>query len=125
VNDEEDQPLEEVLAAYERGVKGKTMNLYKAIAEHLAKGTESVTFCPQGGSMTPRIKSGQEITVHRLKADDELEIGDVVLARVHGQYYLHKIIGIDDHRNRLCIGNNHGGVNGWTTREKVYGKAEA
>jgi SOS-response transcriptional repressor LexA len=99
------------------------VNLYKVIAEQLEAGAESITFSPKGNSMTPRITSGQEITIHRLGADEQLETGNVVLAKVHGQYFLHKITAISD-QERYLIANNHGRINGWTSRGKVYGKAE-
>jgi len=51
---------------------------------------------------------------------DKLEPGDVVLVRVAGNVYHHKIlkVGAD---GRYQIGNNRGGVNGWARPEAVAG----
>lgn len=80
----------------------------------------TVTFRPRGGSMTGLVEDGAEVVVtpcdpHRL------EVGDVVLVRVHGSVYLHKVIGTDPARQRVQIGNNRGGVNGWTRFGNVAG----
>jgi signal peptidase I len=79
---------------------------------------KTVTFRPHGNSMTPLIKSGQEVTVFPLR-DSVLCLGDIVLCKVEGRYYLHKITAIDG--DRVQIGNNHGYINGWTSRNKIYG----
>lgn len=67
--------------------------------------------------MTPRIHSKDLV---RLEAVDrsKLAVDDVVLAKVKGRYWLHKISAIDG--DRVQISNNHGHVNGWTRRDKVY-----
>ena len=80
---------------------------------------ETVQFRPHGNSMQPRIKSGQLVTV--IPATNmELRENDVVLCSVDGKQYLHLIkkIGLD---GKLQIGNNKGHINGWITRDKVYG----
>jgi len=71
----------------------------------------------KGNSMSPIIKSGQ---VHRL-APVELkncEVGDIVFCKVKGNFYTHLIKGKSE--RGLLIGNNKGGINGWT--KQVYGK---
>jgi hypothetical protein len=97
------------------------MNMLDMVAAQLAAPPHWVTFKPHGSSMTPLIRSGQEVTVHRLDAPEALKAGDIVLARVHGVTYLHKILAVDRARKRVQIGNNHGRVNGWTPWRKVYG----
>ena len=69
--------------------------------------------------MTPRIKSGQEVTVVPL-GDYVLKEGDVVLCKVKGSYYLHLVKAVDESRG-YQIGNNHGRINGWT--RTIYGRA--
>jgi hypothetical protein len=59
--------------------------------------------------------------VRRVKSTDVLKTGMIVLARVSGRVYLHKITAVDYGRHRVQIGNNRGGINGWTAYEKVYG----
>jgi hypothetical protein len=86
----------------------------------LMKGAEKITIHPRGHSMEPLIMDRQEVTIHRLREDDVLSPGDVVLAKVRGHIYLHKISAISG--ARIQISNNHGHVNGWTTRDKIAGR---
>jgi len=90
--------------------------MYPMIVERLAKG-EKVTRRVSGNSMTPRVKSGQELTLIPI---DRFQVGDVVLAKVAGRYYVHLLSAIDG--DRVQISNNHGHVNGWTRKDKVYGR---
>ena len=82
----------------------------------LAEG-RTVRFRPRGHSMTPRIRSGQEVEVVPRTRDPES--GEVVLCRVNGADYLHIVSAVQG--DRFQISNNHGHVNGWTTRERIYG----
>lgn len=77
---------------------------------------ETIQFRPVGNSMKGLIRSGQLCTV--VPVVTELKIGDVVLCRVKGNQYLHRIIAIQG--GRYQIGNNKGGINGWT--KAIYGK---
>jgi len=87
----------------------------------LRDGAEQVTIRPRGHSMEPLICDRERVTIRRLRDDDTLEAGDIVLARVRGRIYLHKITAIDG--QRVQISNNHGRVNGWTNRDRVVGRA--
>jgi hypothetical protein len=78
---------------------------------------EMVQFRPRGNSMTGLIKSGQLVTI--IAFQSPLEKGDIVLCKVNGCEYLHKIIAIDGERYQ--IGNNKGKINGWTDRKFIYG----
>jgi signal peptidase I len=82
--------------------------------------TDQITIRPRGHSMEPLIKDRQRVTVTRLHDDDELHVGDIVLAKVHGNIYLHKVTAIDG--DRVQISNNHGHVNGWTHRDRIVGR---
>jgi phage repressor protein C with HTH and peptisase S24 domain len=86
----------------------------------LAGGAEQVTIRPRGNSMTPLIRDRQQVTIRRLGWGEPLAVGDIVLARVRGHVYLHKISAVAG--NKVQISNNHGHVNGWTSRSKVVGK---
>lgn len=79
---------------------------------------EYATIYPRGNSMKGLIESGQEV---RLKPTNpnELKIGDIVLVKVKGCVYLHKIKAT--HKNRYLIGNNTGGLNGWANVNAIYG----
>lgn len=88
------------------------------IVERLNSG-EVVKINPKGQSMTPRILSGDAVEIWPVADHGALKVGDVVLAKVKGRYYLHLISAIDG--DRIQISNNHGHVNGWTHISKVYG----
>lgn len=79
---------------------------------------ETVSFRPKGNSMTPLIKSGDLCTVSPV-ADRQLQRRDIVLCKVAGNQYLHLISAIRG--DEIQISNNHGRVNGWTSRDKIYG----
>lgn len=88
------------------------------IAE-LAAG-RTVQFRPVGNSMAPRILSRQLVTVAPL-GTLSLRNDDIVLCRVSGRVYLHRVVGLA-HRNgrwRYLIANNRGHINGWTGT--IYG----
>lgn len=78
---------------------------------------ELVQFRPRGNSMTGLIESGQLVTIRALQ--EPLTKGDIVLCKVNGNEYLHKIIAIDGERYQ--IGNNKGKINGWTNIRSIYG----
>jgi hypothetical protein len=72
----------------------------------------------KGNSMVPLIYSGQEHELSPVKLDD-VKVGDIVYCKVKGHFYTHLVKAKDDKKGCL-IGNNKGGVNGWT--RNVYGK---
>lgn len=95
------------------------MNLQRVI-EQLEDGP--VTFKTKGNSMTPRVHSGDVVTVAPVDPSEVVR-GDVVLARVRGNLYLHLVTAVEG--ERVQISNNHGHVNGWTSRAKIYGRLES
>ncbi len=82
------------------------------------KNGETVKFRPRGNSMQGKIESGQLVTV--IPAVHPIPVGSIVLCKVAGNQYLHLVIavGSDD---RYQIGNNKGKINGWCTKDSVYG----
>lgn len=80
-----------------------------------------------GNSMTPLLESGEVVIVKPIDALDRLKKGDIVLCKVKGRVYLHKITGVRGRKicgNKIYqISNNHGYVNGWTST--IYGKVIA
>lgn len=68
--------------------------------------------------MTGEINSGQLVTVEPIN-DRGLKKGDIVLCKVNGSQYLHLIKAIQG--ERFQIGNNQGKINGWITRNSIYG----
>lgn len=79
-----------------------------------------VSFRPKGNSMLPKIKSGQLCTVESIEDMSALQEGDIVLCRVSGRDYLHKII--TKRNNQFQIGNNKGHINGWITSHSIFGR---
>ena len=71
-----------------------------------------------GNSMTPIIKHREPVDIYPVDVR-LLTPGDVVVSRVAGRIYTHLVKAVEGHR--VQIGNNHGKINGWTTRDKVYG----
>lgn len=49
-----------------------------------------------------------------------LKKNDIVFCKVNGHYYLHKICAIKG--DSYLIGNNHGHMNGWISRNNIFGK---
>lgn len=84
--------------------------------EELQQGKETVIF-PKGNSMLPLVQSGQRVEVEPCPISD-LAVGDIVLCRVSGNDYLHLVKAVSN--DRVLIGNNRGGTNGWT--KAVYGR---
>lgn len=75
-----------------------------------------------GNSMTPILLSGQTVLCEPITPDIVLKKGDIVLCKVKGQTFMHKITGIRNKGTMYQISNNHGYVNGWTSRDKIYGR---
>ena len=85
----------------------KSKNTSAAEKQHAAKA---------GLADAPRVLS--EI---RLTDAPTLKVGDIVLCKVAGNEYLHLVKAIQG--QRLQIGNNRGGINGWISRGCIYGVA--
>ena len=67
--------------------------------------------------MSPIIKSEQAHKLAPAKLD-EVNVGDIVYCKVRGHFYTHLVKAKS---NRGClIGNNRGGINGWT--KQIFGK---
>lgn len=78
-----------------------------------------VQFRPKGNSMQPKIESGQLVTVEPI-GDNPPQVGDVLLCKVKGRYWLHLCTAINGKQFR--ISNNKGHHNGWTTVKSIYGR---
>lgn len=80
------------------------------------KNEETFITSEKGNSMSPIIKSGQDHKLAPVKLED-VRVGNIVFCKVNGRYYTHMVKGISN--RGLLIGNNKGGINGWT--KQVYG----
>lgn len=78
---------------------------------------ETFTTSEKGNSMVPLIHSGQE---HELSPItwDKVQVGDIVYCKVKGRFYTHLVKAINQEKGCL-IGNNKGGINGWT--KQIFG----
>lgn len=85
--------------------------------ERLRNGEKFIT-SEKGNSMVPLIHSGQE---HKLAPAtwEQVKTGDIVYCKVKGNFYTH-LVKATNPQQGVQIGNNKGGINGWT--KKVYGK---
>lgn len=85
--------------------------------EKLKKGETFIT-SEKGNSMFPIIKSGQD---HKLVPAElkDAKVDDIVFCKVKGHFYTHLVKAKNETRGCL-IGNNRGGINGWT--KQIYGK---
>jgi hypothetical protein len=81
------------------------------------KNNETFITSEKGNSMSPIIKSGQEHKLAPVKLED-LDVDDIVFCKVKGHFYTHLVKGKGT--RGVLIGNNKGGINGWT--KQVYGK---
>ena len=79
---------------------------------------ETIISKEPGNSMTPILASRQPVVLTPTTWEN-VEVGDIVYCRVRKNYYTHLVKAKDENRGVL-IGNNHGGINGWS--KNVYGK---
>jgi Peptidase S24-like len=108
-------------AAAARCEPSRFESVLRQIAQRVAEG-ETVTFRPTGNSMVPLIQSRDEVIVSPVDPT-RVEVGDIVLTKVAGNIYIHLVKAIEPAKRRVQIGNNRGGVNGWTGFDRVYGIA--
>ncbi len=94
------------------------MNLKVASVIAKLQAGETVENREGGNSMVPLIYSNQPVTISPVDPD-KLEKGDIVYVKVRGNVYTHKVLAVRG--NEVQIGNNKGGVNGWTGKHNVYG----
>lgn len=85
---------------------------------------KTVEFRPKGNSMSPKIESGQLVTVEPVEDYNEIKKDDIVFCRVNGSYYVHLVTALQQKTGgmRFQIGNNKGRTNGWIFEDKVFGK---
>lgn len=81
---------------------------------------QGATVRPRGHSMSGKVDDGDIVTLAPARGR-QIGVGDVVLVRVRGRVYLHLVKAMQG--ERVLIGNNRGGTNGWVNRSAVYGVA--
>ncbi|MBC8738512.1 hypothetical protein F6X40_17200 [Paraburkholderia sp. UCT31] len=80
---------------------------------------KTIVIRPRGRSMEGLISSGSLVTVEP-RGIRIPQKGDIVLCKVAGQQYLH-IVKDADGQGSYLIGNNRGGMNGWTSLNEIFG----
>ncbi|MNJ90595.1 hypothetical protein D3C87_82200 [compost metagenome] len=96
------------------------MSKASMIAGMLQEGKVIERYKEAGNSMLPLIKSRQPVTLEPITENTVLSVGDIVFCKVKSNYYTHKITGIKE--KQFQISNNRGFVNGWISRDKIFGK---
>jgi hypothetical protein len=97
------------------------MGQYDHAINELAAGRE-VELRPRGQSMRPRIESGARVRLGPV-VPEAVDKDDVVLVKVRGRIYLHRVAAVEG--DRVQIANMRGHVNGWAARSAVYGRVVA
>lgn len=87
--------------------------------EKLRKGETIERYKEAGNSMLPIIKSNQPVMLEPVTGETELKKNDVVFCKVRGKYFTHKISAVKG--KQYQISNNRGHVNGWVTKENIFG----
>ena len=98
-------------------------NESKTTADHLKNG-EICKVTGVGNSMLPILKSRQSVICEPVTTDTVLNRKDIVLCKVNGHHYLHLIHAIKRVKKNVMflIGNNHGHMNGWISKDRIYGR---
>jgi hypothetical protein len=101
---------------------GSAMNAKDMMVERLRRGEVILGYREGGNSMTPIIKHRQPVDIHPLTRSGPY-VNDVVFCKVGGRYMMHLVTAVKYFGTKPMyqISNNHGHVNGWTTRDKIYG----
>jgi len=90
------------------------------------KDGKTVSFRPKGNSMSPKIESGDLVTVKPIEDYEKIKKGDIVFCKVKGHYYVHLVTATRQKMGGMLfqIGNNKGHTNGWAFQDQVFGKVE-
>jgi len=86
--------------------------------ERLKRGEVVEGYREGGNSMVPLICHREPVTLAPVDTS-KLEKGDIVLVKVRGRTYTHKVSAM--RKGQVQISNNKGHVNGWTRLENVFG----
>lgn len=95
------------------------MSKAKFFAELLQKGEIIEKYKEGGNSMSPIIKSNQPVRLEPVTEETVLSVGDIVLCKVKGKYFTHKITKKSE--DKYLISNNKGHDNGWIKIKHIYG----
>jgi hypothetical protein len=99
------------------GLRLANQRVMSRLAARLADGHPD-WFTALGTSMTPAVKAVQRVRLRPVQPHEPLR-GLVVLARVDGRFWLHRVTA--EEPARVHIAGDNGMVNGWTPRTEVFG----
>ena len=91
--------------------------------KNLKKG-DNVTFRPRGNSMSPKIESGNLVTIEPISKNPP-KVGDIVFCKVNKNHYVHLINRVIPKPGKgflYEISNNKGRINGVVGLKSIYGK---
>lgn len=91
-----------------------------AMRDRLLNGETIKEYREGGSSMVPLLMPYEPVDIRPI--DREVVKGDIVFCRIGRRYYCHLVTAVKE--GRYQISNNHGHVNGYTTRDKIYGFVE-
>jgi hypothetical protein len=89
-----------------------------AMRDRLLNGETIVGYKEGGNSMVPLLYSMEPVDIRPI--DRDIKKKDIVFCRIGQKYYCHLVSAVLPD-GRYQISNNHGHVNGYTTRDKIYG----
>jgi hypothetical protein len=89
----------------------------RRVARRLSEG-EPDWFTAVGGSMRPAVGMVQRVELRPTAAREPLT-GRVVLVDVGGRLWLHRVTA--EEPGRVHVAGDNGMVNGWTSRDLVFG----
>lgn len=88
------------------------------LVEKLRSGIPILRYSEGGNSMVPLIHSREPVDIYPVDVE-KVEKGDILFCKVNGRFFLHKVTALKD--GMVQIGNNHGYINGWTSKNNIFG----
>lgn len=99
----------------------KMTHFKEEMVKTLLAGETIYNYKEGGNSMVPLLYAWEPVDISPI--DREIVKGDIVFCKVKGMFMTHLVTAVNG--NRVQISNNHGHVNGWTNKSKVYGFVKA
>jgi hypothetical protein len=101
-----------------RGLRLASQRTMAAVAQRLGDGAAEDWFTAVGTSMRPAVRAVHRVRLHPPATGEPLQ-GRIVLVRVTGRWWLHRVVG--EEPGGVLIASDNGMVNGWTPRTEVAG----
>jgi hypothetical protein len=101
-----------------RGPRLASQRTMASVANRLADSAAEDWFIAMGTSMGPAVRAVQRVHLRPVRATETL-LDEVVLVRVDGRWWLHRVV--EERSSRVLVAGDNGMVNGWTPRSEVAG----